>query len=103
MFCNPSWSKLIAMNEAKPQVCNACDTFRKKVLKKNAKRVIHPKNVKKVAISRGRGAHRCHHAAAKCILFLENEGCLCVFGVNRKNDPGLGPFLMWGGVYINMV
>jgi len=34
------------------------------------------KNKKKVVISCGRGAHRCHHAAAKCILFLKS--CICI-------------------------
>ena len=43
-----------------------------KLPKKYVKCVIHLKNEKKVLIWRGRGAHRCHHARTKTILFLKS-------------------------------
>ena len=54
------------------------------------------KSKKKVVISCGRGAHRCHHAAAKCILFFENVECITRFARSFRRVPSLVP-----GVFSN--
>ena len=54
------------------------------------------KNTKKVVISIGRCAHRCHHAAAKCILFFESE--LCIMHFARY----LGGYQVWEPVFFSV-